>query len=344
MKNMPDAARDLSMIRLPFLLSIAFAAAAFAQPALDDTRTLKIPLLGYVALGSPTGVRPLAGVPGAIVAGAAIAFPDGVTRVIPGPGGTFAFVEGAGVSQLGIVPLGIAGPGDIQALSSALPHADLIAFSPSGSVAAIYSADLHQAQVVTGLPSSAATDRIVDLSSSCSSGLSLTSLAISDDAQTLLAGVSDGTAGAVWAFLNGQDPAVVAAAGAPSAVRFFSGSQSAAVADRAWQQVSILSSLTGGGSLQVVAGPGQGLSAPADVEISADQQFLWVADAAGQLLSIEIRSGAVTSMASPVSEKLTRLAGRSVYLVTSGDGATAGVWAPEALSGIVWRIPVADTQ
>ena len=341
MKNMPTAARDLSMIRLPFVLSIALAASAFAQPALDDTRTLKIPLLGYVASGSPTGVRPLAGVPGAVVAGAAITFPDGVSRVIPGPGGAFAFVEVTGASQLGIVQLSLTGPGDVQTLSNTFPHADLTAFSPSGNVAAIYSTDLHQALVVTGLPSSAATDRIVDLSST---GLPVTSLAISDDAQMLLAGVSDGTSGAIWAFANGQDPVVVAAAGAPSALRFFGGSQSAAVADRAWQQVSILSSFTGGASLQAVAGPGQGLSAPADVEISPDQQFLWVADASGQLLSINISSSAVTSMASPVSEKLTRLAGRSVYLVTSGDGANAGVWAPEALSGIVWRIPVADKQ
>ena len=160
---------------------------------------LKIPLLGFAVTNSPLSVRPIAGSPGAMVLGGAIPLPAGVSSVIPIPGQQFAIVEQAGGS--GVLTLDLSTPQNVSPIAGSFAHSDRIAFSPSGSVAALYSSAAHQAQVITGLPASAQISRTVDLSAA---GAAVTSLAISDDGQALLAGVSDGMRGAIWSFAAGQ--------------------------------------------------------------------------------------------------------------------------------------------
>lgn len=340
------------MIRL--LLFLLPAAIGVAQ---DSDTALRVPTLGYLVSVADVSVRPIVGSPGAVVLGPALPLPDGVTRVVPAPGQPFAIVECAGAAESGVLTLSLSGSGDVLAIANTFAHSDRIAFSPSGAVAVLYAASTQQAEVITGLPSSPQLSRTVDLSQA---GLPLTSIAVSDDAQAILAGVSDGTRGAIWTFAAGQSAQEVTAAGNPSALRFFSGKQDAVAADKGWQQVLLLPA---GAAPQVLAGAVEGIHAPADLEISTDQQTVWVADAnavdstavvrrekvhaagaaTGQLVSIGVTSGAVGSVASSVAAAtLTRLAGDSVFLLTSKDGTAAGVFAPLAVAAsvnaAVWRL------
>jgi hypothetical protein len=182
---------------------------------------------------------------------------------------------------------------------------------------------------------------------------------VSDDSQAIVAGVSNGSRGAIWAFVAGQPPRWMADAGVPSALRFFSGTQDAVAADKGWRQVSLLPA---GGVPRTLAGAIQGIHEPTDLEISTDQQTVWVVDAnvvdpnpvarprtiqaatpavlaAAKLLSINLDSGAVGTVDSSITAAtLTRLAGDSVFLLTSADGASSGIWWPAGASGSVWRL------
>ncbi len=316
-------------------LAIAASGTLIAQ-SLPPAHGPEIPLLGFLSSDSPLSVRPIVGSPGAIVVGAEIALPGDVTRVTPAPGQRFAIVERSGSSELAILHLGATEARSEEPLPGAFGHADSIAFSPSGRVALLYSASVQQAQVITGLPSGQVAQSL-DLTPL--NGVPVTSLAVSDDAQTTLVGVSNGSSGAVWSFAAGQPPRQVLQLGAPIAMRFLADNQDAAVADSAWQQVSLLTGVAQQSSARLLAGAAQGLSTPSDLEISADQTRVWIADASGSLLSVDLSSGATTATASPFAPaKLASLAGRVAFLVTSSDNASSGVWAPAAQSPDMWRL------
>jgi hypothetical protein len=203
-------------------------------------------------------------------------------------------------------------------------------------VALLYLATLQQAQIVTGLPSSAQIAQSLDLT--ILGGAPVTSLAVSDDAQAVLVGVSDGTSGAVWLFSSGQPAQQLVSVGVPSALRFFAGRQDAVVADTGWQQVSLLTGTAQQFNLQMLASAAKGITAPADVEISTDQQRVLVADGGG-LFSIDLSSAAVNTTDCPFTPAgLTKLSGQSVHLVTGRDSTSSGLWAPGTAESRVWLV------
>ena len=341
-----------SMIRsLVFLFLPAIALAQSSDTA------LKIPLLGYAVSDSPLRVRPIAGAPGAVTLGDPVPLPAGVTRVVVAPGRQFAIVEATGAVSSALLALTLDGSGTIAPIANSFSHSDRIAFSPSGSFAVLYSAAAQQAQVIAGSPSSPQLSRTVDLTAP---SLPLTSIAVSDDGQAILAGVSDGSHGSVWSFIAGQPAQQIAAAGLPSALRFLAAGRDAVMADRAWQQIVRLPS---GAPAQILAGSGQGIRGPSDLEISSDRHTVWVADVSagesallkirrtahapqsGKLLGIDLTSGAITTVESSfAAASVTRLAGDSVFLLTSAGGDAAGIWAPSASNATVWQLTGASIE
>ncbi len=209
------------MIRSLSLLPLALLGAAISWAQAADT-ALKIPVLGYLAADSPVTVRPIVGAPGAMVLGSPLALPDGITRVVPVPGQQFAIVERADGAGSGVLALSLAGAANVTIVANTFSHSDRIAFSPSGSVAVLYNAAAQEAQIVSGLPSGAQLSRTVDLSLT---GFPLVSIAVSDDAQVILAGFSDRSRGSIWSFVAGQNPQWVTDAGVTSALRFSLGSK-----------------------------------------------------------------------------------------------------------------------
>lgn len=136
-----------------------------ANPATGEPNAtaLQVPLLGFLASKSPLGVRPIVGAPGAVVLGNPIRLPGDVTQVVPVPGQTFGIVERADATELAVLQLGATATGSVQPIPGTFRHADRLAFSPSGSVAVLYSASAQGAQVVTGLPASPAVVQRLDL-------------------------------------------------------------------------------------------------------------------------------------------------------------------------------------
>jgi hypothetical protein len=300
---------------------------------------LQSPILGFLASNTPVALRPIFGVPGAVVLGDPLALPGDITRVTMAPNQQYALVERNDASEMGLLPLTVSGTGDIQTIAGSLGHADRIAFSPSGTSAVIYSAASQQLQLLTGLASAAPA--VSDMSSDAVNGTPLTALAVSDDAQAVLAGLSDGTNGAVWLLSAQAQAKQLMPAAVPSAIRFLPQSQDAVLADSGWKQVDLLTAVTAQFSSRLLADESQGINAPADVDVTPDSNRVWVADAGGSaLLVIDIAAGAVASIDSPFApSSLLRLAGRSVFLVAAQDATSTGVWAPETPDTGVWRLP-----
>jgi hypothetical protein len=288
-----------------------------------------------------------------VVLGSAVPLPDQVSAVSVAPGQQFALIETSG-GPSEVLPLTLDGSGAAVPIADSLPHSDSIAFSPSGSAAVLYAARTRSAQVIVGLPASPRLDRTVDLSVAA---LPLTSIAISDDAQAILAGFSDGLHGSIWSF-TAQPAQQIAPAGLPIAIRFFPGSSDAVAADRGWQQIL---RLPHGAAPQVLAGGATGIADPSDLEISSDLKTVWVlsstpavraasgrrtvASHTGQLSAIDLATGAVSSAPAPFeAANLQRLAGESVFLLSSTDGSASGLWAPVSPNAAVWQLTGAVGQ
>lgn len=315
---------------------------------------LKIPLLGFLVSNAPFRVRPVVGSPGAVVLGSELPIPDQVSAVSVAPGQQFAVIETSS-GQSEVLPLTLDGSGAVIPIPNSLANPDGVAFSPSGTVAVLYSARARSAEVILGLPASPRLDRTVDLSAA---SLPLTSVAISDDAQTILAGFSDGSHGSIWSFAAAQTAQQIAPAGLPVAIRFFPGSSDAVAADRGWQQIL---RLPHGAVPLVLASGAQGIGNPSDLEVSSDLKTVWVSSLApagraaasrrtlttqtGQLSAIDLATGAVTTAPAPFeAANLQRLAGESVFLLSSADGSASGVWAPASSNASVWQLTGAVGQ
>jgi hypothetical protein len=305
----------------------------------SSSAQLQAPVLGFLVSNTPLAVRPIFGVPGAVVVGDPLTLPGDVTRVTMAPNQKYALTEQNDTPEMGLLPLTDSGAGDIQTIPGSLSHADRVAFSPSGTSAVIYSASLQRLQLLTGLDT--ATPAVSDMNLDAISGTPLTALAVSDDAQAVLAGLSDGTNGAVWLLSTQAQATQLMPASVPSAIRFLPQSQDAILADSGWKQVTTLTAVIAQFSSRLLAGESQGVNAPADLDVSPESGRAWVADAGGSsLLVIDITSGIVASIDSPLApSSLLRLTGRSVFLVTAQDGTSTGVWAPEAANTGVWRLP-----
>jgi len=148
-------------------------------------QAMQAPLLGFVYSAERSELRPILGLPGASLFGRPMSLPAGVTGIYVAPRQNYALLAGRVVGSIGLMTFQGAEEGRVAAICGAISRPDLIAFSPSGNSAVLYSRDAEQLQVLTGLPSAPHLARVV-----ASSELpdELRFLAIADDGSTLLEG------------------------------------------------------------------------------------------------------------------------------------------------------------
>jgi hypothetical protein len=224
------------------------------------------------------------------------------------------------------------------AIDEASPCADLLAFSPSATTAAVYCQSAATIEVITGLPASPKlATRFA--STSLPTG-KLTLLAVSDDAGSVLAAAADGAACRLTA---DAAPAALEGSTRASAIAFLRGSSQALVADAA-SRALWLHTLTGeSGSRQLFqdsedAAPVTALAAAAD----STRAYLL---SAGAVRSLNLSSGEVTTLALPSeANRLARLAASDLYLYSFSEGAPLrlfnGLSDPPATSAV----PAADAS
>jgi hypothetical protein len=262
------------------LLGLA-APAAFAQQG-----RVAGPVAGYVFDGGARVVRPVLGIPGASVLGDPVDLGMGIARASVAPRLDSLLAVGTdGSFHIFNLNAGTAKESGVSGIAAA---PERVAFSPTGSAAALYAGG--KIQIVTGLPASPVAGSTFDLSSL----LALPggghrqlagAFAVSDDGGYLL--VAEGAG--VQLFGSGGSRQVLSTR--TTAVTFLPGSHDAAVAGSG---VTLLKDVGGAATAQVLADADPSLNF-VGLAYSADGGRLYLASSQG-VAAFDLASGTRTAI------------------------------------------------
>jgi DNA-binding beta-propeller fold protein YncE len=192
---------------------------------------------------------------------------------------------------------------------------DHFAWSPDGTSAAVYSSKSGQAQILTDLTGKPTVGAPIDLSGMTGS---LTALAF--DGQRIIAGAASSESGGVY--LAGTTPLErIATASSPSAIAL--AGANLYFADRQSQQIWEIQSYAKTPAA-VLFSSDSGISAPAGLQLSADGQRLYAANAGNRKLGIYDVASRTPMQSIDLAftpTTLDRFGAASVYLLNaSGQG------------------------
>jgi len=220
-------------------------------------------------------------------------------------------------------------------IAGAINQADLIAFSPLGASAVIYSRQANQLQVLTGLPN--APHLYLNLPN-----LAIVSapqkLAVSDDAQAVL--ISDAV-GSVYSVSQNATPVAVHHSPNISALAFVTQSHDSIICDRSLNTISFLRDST---TTPVALGPATNDTCQPEAAASTrdGRTILLACPAQHAVLSIDRASGLtrVYNVASSPSA-LDRLGAGDVFLMSPPESGTYWlfVWQPEGATALFVGAP-----
>ena len=251
----------------PIVALASLAAVLEAQPQ----GTISGPVAGYVFDKAAHAMRPVLGLPGASLLGRPMNWRYRVDQAFIAPKLDSAVgVTAEGAFRLFRMRDGIVTEMAVGGLAPAgSPYS--VAFSPSGSSAALYGG--NRVQLVSGLPDAPVLGGSIDLTAA---GLP-SALALSDDARTLLVSVNN----SIRFFESYADMGKLIDTAPGALVAFAAGGHDAAAAD-AGAGVVLFHDLAGAGTSQVIAAPDQNGAAFSALAFSADGKTLFLASAAAQ--------------------------------------------------------------
>ena len=240
------------------------------------------PVTGFIFDAQVGAVRPMLGIPGAAYLGNVVA--AGMNAASVAPDGSAALA----VQQLGRLVLytGLrsATPPVALHVPGAIAGVDHFAWAPinnannAGSAAVVYSSRTGQAQILTSLAHSPVAAAPIDLS-----GLPGQVTALAFDGQRLIVGVASNDYGGIYLASAASGIQRIAHAASPSAIDL-SGS-SLYFADNQAQQIWQVQSYAGTPAAVLFAND-SGISSPAGLQVSADGQRLYAANAGSRTLSV----------------------------------------------------------
>jgi hypothetical protein len=195
---------------------------------------IQSPVLGFVYAADISELRTILGIPGASRLSGPLALPSGVTNVIFAPGQQCALAEQANGAPIGVIAFPAANPGPLVEIPNAIAHSDVVAFSPSGGNAAVYSVSEQRLQVITGLLSTPHVAREIAFGA-LPDVVQL--LAIADDGITLLEGTVNND---VYILAEASGPQLIYSAESLGGMAFTPGSRDALVFDPSSGTLSLL--------------------------------------------------------------------------------------------------------
>ena len=174
-----------------FLLGVVGAGLGLLAQAPSATVSSHVgtAILGFMAGPAPLELRAILGVFGAARISQPVAVPETVTRLYLSTRQQYALVEQNSGAPLAVWSLDEtvllnrqAGDDGLVAIAGALPHPDLVAFSPRGESVALYSSVSRQLQVIGGMPNKAFIKKTGPLESP----VTIAMIALSDDASVVV--------------------------------------------------------------------------------------------------------------------------------------------------------------
>lgn len=288
--------------------SLLICGLAFAATAQQGT--LAGPVAGFAFDSGARGLRPIQGIPGAAVLGDTVNFGVDVATVAVSPRLDSALVVAVDGS-VHAFQLSSGGAG-VVALNGVSASPERIAFSPSGTAAALYAAG--NVQVITGLPAAP----VVASSFAFTPGGGTArahrpfagSMAVSDDGALVL--IADGAA--VRLFQSGAERTVTS--GTNSAVAFAPGSHDVAIAN-ANNGVLLIRGIDAAGSQQTIGT----VKTPVGAAFSQNGKTLFVASSADKTVTaFDLAGGASTPLACNCTPTGLAPMGRAFRLNEIGQG------------------------
>jgi DNA-binding beta-propeller fold protein YncE len=210
-----------AIVLLATLVGLDVSGSAFAQgSASQGAHSVAGPVVGYVAGKTGASLTPVVGIPGACGLGANLPVTgSAVLYVAPGAKYVLASEPGAPTSIASLSPGALQFGLQQEAIPASLFAPDLIALSPKGSAAVLYSKSGGTVQVLSGLPNSPHVEHSFPVVSG------LLQIAVSDDWEAVFAQEENGS---VIALDSGM---VLYKAQLNAAISFVPGSHTAVLAD-----------------------------------------------------------------------------------------------------------------
>jgi len=291
-----------------FIVFFVLAISGWAQPSAGVAG----PVTGFIFDARLSAVRPVLGIPGAAYLGKAVMTGLDAASVAPDGSAALAVLQGgklvvySGLRSAAPVALAVAG---------AITGADHFAWagnSAASSAAAVYSSGTGQAQVFTSLRPTTATAGPIDLSSLPGQ---LTAMAF--DGQRLIVGVASSDSGGIY-LASASGIQRIALAVSPSAIAL--AGSSLYFCDNQSQQIFQVQNYAGTPAAVAFAND-SGISSPAGLQVSADGQRLYVANAGNRKLAIydiPSRSPVESLDLDFTPTRLDRFGDSSVFLLNGG--------------------------
>ncbi len=313
-----------------------------------ETAAVQSPVLGFVASApaagrhgqqtpgltlssSATEVRAILGVPGAAMVGTPVPLPRGIASVYFAPGENYALVEQL-EGTMALVEFSGAQAGPLLAVPGAISRPDIVAFNPSASAAAIFSAGEGRVLIITGLPGSPQVS--ADISVAGLPGIQM--LALADDGATLLAGTSDGR---VLVLRASGSPELAYSAGALGGIAFAPASTNALVFDGDGSKALLLQNVASAPAVRLLAEGLPGLSGAAVLQFDGGAAVVGAMNAKG-LSRIDLETLHVDNMTLPAGlTMLQPLRAPHRFLLSAQPGQPAWILDTSGAAGAVYFVP-----
>jgi hypothetical protein len=215
---------------------------------------------------------------------------------------------------------------------------DQLSISAGGTAAALYYKSGNHVQLISGLPAVPRISARLYLSA----GQVPSALAISDDGQTLLAGVADSV---YWLSPSGEVPILRHLSKIVSIA--LASNHTALVADGVGNQIHRVQNVTTAVEPDIVAGPKEGIAAPIAVAMSHDGKRAFVVNGKSRTIAIfDLQSktevGQLSCECTPTG--LYRLAGTDVFRLTEPSNGPMWVLEAAAHQSRIVFVPPAVTR
>jgi len=274
------------------------------------------PMLGFIPDAGGKAIRPVIGIPGASMLGQRLELDDEIRGATISPKQDYAI--GLSMADAQTVVIDVAAQPPVETpVTGAHPGAELIAISPTGSVAALYDAVSRAIQVIGGLPRNPAV--VAEFDASAVPGR-LADLAISDDGTVAIVKAVDSDDAGLWVVASSNGPWRVPLDRAAAAA-FFPKRRDAVVTDDATRSAFLMLNIDQAGTLVHFFSAPDGIEVFSSVSVAEDSGRLFLADAhSGVIATVntETRMAVMTSCGCQPTG-LHRLSGNSIFRLTESS-------------------------
>jgi len=275
------------------------------------------PVLGFIPDDGGTAIRLVVGIPGASILGQRLELDVDIRGVTISPKQDYAIASRVADAQTVVIDVA-ADPPVVTPVTGAHPGAELVAVSPTGSVAAEYDHVSGTIQVIGGLPRSPAV--VAEFDTSLMSGRA-TALTVSDDGTIALMRVVDSDNAGLWVVGSSNGPWRISL-DRPSAAAFFPNRRDAVVTDDATRSAFLMRDIDHAGTQVPLLSAADGIETFSSVSVAKDGRRVFLADASSGVITtvdVETRTPILAScQCRPTG--LYRLSGDSIFRLTESSG------------------------